>query len=439
MKYSKYNFIIKDGNKYILYNALSDQIVLLLPAIHALYLEHRNHVDDLKHVHPNLYIYLIKKSAIVEDSLNETEFVVERWKQRLENSRTFCFTINPTMSCNMNCWYCYETKDKGHMDEDIIRKLEKCVERVCQNSHYDTISFSFFGGEPLLYFDKVVSPLIQNFKLLCKKYEKGIKLHFTTNGYLINQHIFDEISDISTSFQITLDGNSETHNKVKKVKGYPNSYTKIVENIKSCLFHQCHTTVRLNFTQSTISCFSDVVDDFIELAEEGKKYLTFNLQRVWQDHDNPTSEDLSTKVRCLENKFVKQGFKINPFSSNSLGYCYADEKNSAVINYDGNVFKCTARNFTPENADGILGERGDISWNDTHAIRKGIIYGNDYCRECSIFPLCHGGCSQFKLEHYEIIDKCQRGLTEEGKQKIIENRIKDLMTIYKMNHIKNKT
>ena len=42
--------------------------------------------------------------------------------------------------------------------------------------------------------------------------------------------------------------------------------------------------------------------------------------------------------------------------------CYADRINYANINYDGNVYKCTAQDYTSETALGFLDENGQIRW-----------------------------------------------------------------------------
>ena len=111
-----------------------------------------------------------------------------------------------------------------------------------------------------------------------------------------------------------------------------------------------------------------------------------------------------------------------------------DNKNSAVINYDGNVYKCTARDFNEENREGTLSNNGIIVWNEKHELRRKIVYGGDECKECSIYPLCHGGCSQHKLDSLDILDKCIKGYDEQAKLDFIKKRIEDLITMYQANN-----
>ena len=86
-----------------------------------------------------------------------------------------------------------------------------------------------------------------------------------------------------------------------------------------------------------------------------------------------------------------------------LSPCYADKENSVVVNYDGNIYKCTARNFDEENSEGIINSEGQLMWNKNHRklITKDCL-NIDTCFPCKIFPICLGGCSQHLRENNEV-------------------------------------
>ena len=50
------------------------------------------------------------------------------------------------------------------------------------------------------------------------------------------------------------------------------------------------------------------------------------------------------------------------FSNDGRTTCYANKINSEVINYDGLVYKCTARDFSEKNDVGIMLEGGIIKY-----------------------------------------------------------------------------
>ena len=259
---------------------------------------------------------------------------------------------------------------------------------------------------------------------------KELRTHFTTNGFLISEKILKNIGEIPTSFQITLDGNATIHNKTKIVKDKRETYLQTINNIKMCLSNKHIVSVRLNFTESTLPYFVDVLSDFSDIDNEAKSLLCFNFQRIWQDKSRTQEEDLQVQIRKLESLFCQQGFSISPYTSNMFGRCYADKRDSIVVNYDGNVFKCTARKFTKENRDGVIRDNGNIEWEERHAHRINLIYGNKTCRECRIYPLCHGGCSQCKIENNDVENKCLKGFSDNDKLQLVQSRIKDILLVY---------
>lgn len=434
MKTSQYNFLLENGDRYILYNACSDEIVILQPELYDLYVEHLNSIDKLAEKHAEFFNYLVEKQAIVPDDEDESLKVIEQWKEKEEQSDTFSFTVNPTLGCNMNCWYCYEKRKDSVMSDAVAERVARSMESLCREEpRYKRFALSFFGGEPLLYFDTVVKGLIARAREICGRYGKGLSLHFTTNGYLIDEAKLAFLDGTPVSFQITLDGNAYVHNKVKKTADSGgDTYHPTLERIRLCLRHGFRTSVRLNFTEASLPFFLDVVSDFKDVPADERAYLTFNLQRVWQDASDVKSEVLEKHVRRIENAFLDRGFAVSPYTSNTVGRCYADDDCSVTVNYDGNLFKCTARDFAEENKDGILDEAGRFLWNENHAKRRSVTYGGAVCRRCRIFPLCHGGCSQQKLERYEAFDRCVKGLSEEERLRMVRNRVQDIVALYNL-------
>lgn len=140
------------------------------------------------------------------------------------------------------------------------------------------------------------------------------------------------------------------------------------------------------------------------------------MNKVWQEKDTKLGDEVK-KYKHLAKQF---GFKLPEawLADRVRNSCYADKENEAVINYNGNVYKCNARDFTDESKEGFLDENGNIIWNDTHLIRCNSLLKNERCKNCSVFPICGGGCSQQAFEHQ---DKKYCIHTD-------ENQINDLIT-----------
>lgn len=434
MKPSIYNFVFDNGSNYLLYNASSDEIVAMGEDLYKLYMESLCDVEDIRRRHPGFYDYLLDKGAIVEDSCSESDSVIARWKANDANAKTYTITINPTMDCNMSCWYCYEKRDiQSRMDGAVAGSVLALLENICVSVNgYETIRLSFFGGEPMLYFDEIVFPLIEKALEICKANGKRLSAHFTTNGFLVTRGRLEKLwkMSIPLSFQITLDGNSTVHDKSKVVTGGGGTYHRTVSNVKACLEMGALVAVRLNFTEASLPYFIDVLTDFSDVDARQKERMSFNFQRIWQDGSTVSDDDLRMRVRKMEKAFCEQGFRVAPYSSNAFGRCYADMENSMVVNYDGNVFKCTAREFTPQNREGVICADGKVVWDNKHFDRRQVSYGGDNCRKCRVFPLCHGGCSQCKLESGQGGNACLKGLSASEKLQMVRSRIQDILLLY---------
>ena len=111
-----------------------------------------------------------------------------------------------------------------------------------------------------------------------------------------------------------------------------------------------------------------------------------------------------------------------------MSSCYADKRYQATINYNGEVFKCTARDFTNNTGEGYLTTEGSVVWNEKYEKRLSSKFKNPPCKECRILPICGGGCSQQALESNGN-DYCVLNYDEGIKTQVIINKFKELMTI----------
>lgn len=123
--------------------------------------------------------------------------------------------------------------------------------------------------------------------------------------------------------------------------------------------------LRINYTIDNLSTVGTIINDFRNLTADEKKFLQVDLQRVWQDSNSNNTilnEDLLEKYML---SFKDIGIPVSaPIMDQVWNPCYADKTNQAVINYNGDVFKCTARDFTRENRLGVLNEDGTIKWDE---------------------------------------------------------------------------
>ena len=428
MKQSKYNCILQDNTGMVIYNAATDQLVALTPQLANIFNESKAAPEKIKAQHAELYDHLLQKGIFVCDDADETEAYIRKREEYERSSGEYTITINPTLACNMSCWYCYEShKNMPAMSADVKQSVLLLIDKLLADNKLKKLNLSFFGGEPLLYFDKVVVDIINHAKMQCKAFDAKLSIHFTTNAYLLTDNVLKQFEGLDVSFQITIDGGKQVHDSVRKTKGGEPTYARIVEHIHQTLSRGFSVGVRFNYTAKSIPSFIDVVKDFSHLPQEQKHLVNFTFQRVWQDNEGDASQ-VEQQVEHIERAFEQAGLFVNNAKSYIVPYCYADGVNTAVVNYNGDLFKCTARDFAPKSKEGTLAADGTLRWNERLRKRMSIRHGSDTCLQCRIYPICHGGCSQMKLEAPDGISSCPKGYDDDKIQEIMEGRALYLLT-----------
>ena len=83
--------------------------------------------------------------------------------RRNDDSRLI-LTINPTLACNFACPYCFE---KQHPDIFMNGTIEnKIINFINLHKGAKILDVTWFGGEPLLAFDRIVSSNLKKMQAL---------------------------------------------------------------------------------------------------------------------------------------------------------------------------------------------------------------------------------------------------------------------------------
>lgn len=253
MKYSRYNSILKvDENHHILYSAMSDQFIILKQSAYQDIFAYD--ANSLAEHNKKLYSQMLSVKGIVDDLCDEKQLVLNKIKRTDNDDTAYHLHINPTVDCNFRCWYCYEEHVKGSkMTPEVLVSVKKLISNILNNQiNLKTFNLSFFGGEPLMYFNVIAKPLIEHVNTLCLPKDIKVNLHFTSNGFLLNNTIIDFLRDKNVCFQITLDGGKNTHDSTRYTKKGLGSYDVIIRNIKRLVEANSYVILRINYTSSNI-------------------------------------------------------------------------------------------------------------------------------------------------------------------------------------------
>jgi uncharacterized protein len=403
---SKYNIFNRKKEKTIGVNLFNKRLFTITNQDYKMLLDHKDCLTKLEENDPVLFGAMYKLGVIEKINTDIPAILLLRNRMAVFSDRHHRLIIMPTLNCNFSCWYCYETHTKAMMSSDTVCNIIAYIKILIYERRISSLHLDWFGGEPLLGFDKIIKPIAAEAKKICKNKDVTFWMTMTTNGFLLKESMIPFFKEYNlNSFQITLDGNEEQHNRVRYFgKQKRGSYSTIVNNIGLLAKNNVGVQLRINYTKDMLDTISDIIPYF---SQDIRSNILVALAQVWQDRKkNTASDDRWLFEKEIYSLFMKAGYRVfdHKIGTGRVYSCYADSMSTAVINYDGRVFKCTTPDFENTQEDGILTEKG-ISWDENriaHRLARAT-FDRKLCLRCKYLPICSGGCSTHQSD---ITNRC---------------------------------
>lgn len=179
-----------------------------------------------------------------------------------------------------------------------------------------------------------------------------------------------------------------------------------------------------NYTLGNLESVSEIISDLKaqNIVESNK--IVIDFQRVWQDKHKGGDEKIKLLIKEYGRQLKEIGisYSLPDLHNPRVSSCYGDKKNYICVNYNGDFYKCTARDFKPERRAGHLAPDGTLVWEPgrREAWEKAK-FSREICRSCRIAPICLGGCRQRELESPDD-GRCPLGYDEARKDELILQR-----------------
>lgn len=391
MIWSKYNYLFEEAGRFFIYNSMSNSFSELDMETYAL-LQQKIKGGDVDVDDEELRAILLKMKALTDSDMES--FLRLKYKffaRRFANSH-LALTINPTLDCNFACPYCFEGKHPQiYMSEQIEDEIIKFV-----NKHEEAkgMSVTWFGGEPLLAFNRILS-LTEKFLQSGLVYEAGM----VTNGYLLTDRVVKHLDYLRIkSIQVTLDGLKGVHDGRRCLRnGYP-TFDRIVENIKRV--HAACPDIKLN-VRVNIDRTND--NDFLELYELFQKDEfngIFLIPAFVDDKDHVNKCVLNGKEQyAYINKLLREhGIVFDRFYPEPSLECFVRNPNSVVIGPEGELYKCWNDVGKKDRVYGYLDGRITNEPLLFRYLAASDPFDDQQCKECLLLPVCGGGCPYDRIK-----------------------------------------
>ena len=430
MKPSRYNhFIPFSSGQSIAYNALSNALALIdnqkLDSFYQ-FVENGIDIEDDK-----LREDLLRGTFLLEDDIDEMAVVRFNMLRGRYATNVLTLTIAPTSDCNFRCIYCYQKEVSGcdYMTESIEDAIVQLLES--QKSRLQAFSVTWYGGEPLLALPNI-QRLSERFIAICDEKDILYSANMITNGYLLTKEALDILKSVRVDFiQITLDGSPEQHNKKRPFKDGSGTFWTILNNLRYGYDMLPRVSLRINLDRDNPSAGSAVKNYLTEYALLDKVTPYFGCIR----NDNDCYDD-DRCINVCDFAEIEYDFALETEPSESShavlypvgksSFCGADRVCSFVISANGLLYKCWSDMGNPIKSVGNILE----PFSDLNSVYLAYLLFDPTiispCKECSILPICMGGCpfqriTQGKQQcsnHKYILDRCLKN----AATKLISNR-----------------
>jgi len=313
--------------------------------------------------------------------------------------RALC--LNITHRCNLACEYCFAGKLTNEhapsMTWEVVRAAFDFL--FCESEGVRKLQVDFFGGEPLLVFDRV-KEAVKYGRSLEKKFDKSIQFTLTTNATLMGDEIIDFIRENNISLILSLDGRKKQHDLYRRYRGGKGSFDIVLNNIERVKRRSGKNDyyIRGTFTSNTLDILStlkfynemgyyNVSIEPVASRENsgyalGQKHLKTLLSRYREAAkwmlDKPLNFyhfDLEmNNPLCLTRRITGCGAGVEYMAVDPLGDLYPCHQFIDGKFKLGNVFT------------------GVESRAITEVFRNSTIYDKERCSSCWARFYCGGGC-----------------------------------------------
>lgn len=314
-----------------------------------------------------------------------------------------------TNQCNLACPYCFEARSTERMSLETAKDILNFV----KSNAGDFSSFTFFGGEPMLEFERIIVPLIEYSE------ESGVRTRFamTTNGTLFNKERIDWLLDHKVQFMLSFDGDRKTQELSRPTRTKGSSFDAIMNTLPYLLEKVPYQSIRATLIQENIPNFTD---DVIWLDSIGVKDFSVlpNFFETWDvETENLFLAELSKYndyilssyrngkrpllIRAYRAAFYEIPLVLRTEKRRTSGNCPTAAqcgfgiRGGASVDYQGDLYGC---HHVPMNRQspfyiGNVYEGVDISRIKalTASYRPEKV-GNELCATCPIDKICNGGC-----------------------------------------------
>ena len=284
---------------------------------------------------------------------------------------------------------------------------------------------TFFGGEPLLNLE-VLYAISERAYAATQERGLEVSINIITNGLLLTPEIVDRLNPLGLNgVKVTLDGDRETHDRMRPLRGGQATFDKIVDNIRH-VADRCSIAIGGNFDEDSVESYPALLD-FLKEQSFADSLVKVAFKPIISTTPTPqaggliplTAVDqtgkplgggcmtvagsgggspcdschfLDEKMSFLREETRQRGFPT--LDGVHMGPCEIHIKHAYTVGTDGSLFACPGFATEASQSVGHIERQHHAQEFRTDAAQRfDALSPWQHCGDCSFIPVCGGGCS----------------------------------------------
>ena len=403
MKPSPYNhfFELKDGRIILAYNSYSGALAEIEKENYGRVQQLLTHPDSASTAQDQEFLQCLKDGRfLVPDAVDQVAALKTRARSTRLEGKALTLTIAPTLACNFDCHYCFESHSNIRMSEETQEALLRFSDHQLIRS--GALRVCWFGGEPTLCFSMIEKLQSQLLEIAAKRGARVIPGTIITNGYLLDVDMARRLREMQINHaQITIDGPQAVHDSRRKLRNGRGSFERIVDNLSETV-DVLNINVRINIDKDNVDSTCEVVDILQQKNILPKVVVTFAQVKS----SGNTCSDI--RDRCYDHKefahtLVQIHKRLLGHGVNRVEYphpfggaaCGALADGYYVISPTGHLFRCweeLSMDAQKSIGDLFSTQPEDYQKENIETYNSWDPFKLTACRGCNILPICMGGC-----------------------------------------------
>ncbi len=379
---------------------------------------------------------LAENGFLVRQSSSERTALESYFAAFRDDASQLRVTILTTLQCNFACDYCYQGERAGaglpadRMSIDTAAQVAAWIASRVEEVQPRQLVLTFFGGEPLLN----VPAMFEIAGRLSKHAaSRGVaqSVNIITNGLLLTPAIVQTMLPLGlTGVKVTLDGDRDTHDRMRPLRGGQGTFDRIIENVRR-VAPLVPITIGGNFDADTAERYPALLD-FLKEQEFAARINKVTFKPVIRpaaaevlagaiplrpvdSNSRPLGGGCMTAAGPSTGRAAKSG--CSPCDSCNLaddqmsflreetrrrgfpapdgvhmGPCEIFRRHSHTVGPDGSLYACPG--FTGEHAMSVGHIDGRREADHAAAARRlERLAPWRHCGDCPFIPVCGGGCA----------------------------------------------